>query len=291
MIPQAGGDSGFFPPAVRGWALAPEEAAYTPEDLYRYIDGASELYISYGFVNLLTRIYQRPGQPDIVVDFFDMGAPANAFGIFAHSQEVPTREIGQDSEYLDGLLRFWQGRYYVSLLCSPETPESRAAVMELGRQLARRLPAATVRPEILSLLPPAGLLAASIRLFHHHAWQNTYRFIADGDILGIDAGAEAVLAKYEQDGERSLLLLVRYPERGFAERAFAGLVRKFNFPAQRRERRSGWMTTTISPSFWKRGWLPPSGMPVAPPRRLGFLPPCGGRSPRLKNKGTTGRTR
>lgn len=231
MVPAVGGASGFFPPAVQGWTLAPEASAYTPEDLYRYIDGASELYISYGFVKLLTRGYRRPGQPEIVVDLFDMGGPANAFGIFAHSQEAPAREIGQDSEYLGGLLRFWQGRYYVSLLCSPETPESRAAVMELGRQLARRLPAAGARPEILSLLPPAGLLAASIRLFHHHAWQNTYRFIANDDILGIDAGAEAVLAKYERHGERPLALLVRYPQRGFAERAFAGLVRKFDFPA------------------------------------------------------------
>lgn len=231
MMPLPGVDKEIFPVEVRGWALAPEAEIYTPENLYEYIDGASELYISYGFEKLFTRRYLKSGQPEITVDLFDMGGSGNAFGIFAHSQEAPLKEIGQDSEYLDGLLRFWQGRYYVSLLCSPETPESRAAVMELGRQLAKRLPPAADQPEILALLPQSGLLAASIRSFHHHAWQNTYLFIANDDILGIDAGAEAVLAKYDQGEQRPVVLLVLYPDLAAAERAFTNLNRKFLLPA------------------------------------------------------------
>jgi len=229
-MPLAGKEGGFFPPAARGWDLAPEEEIRTPENLYEYIDGASELYISYGFEKLTTRRYLSTGQPEITVDLFDMGAPKNAFGIFAHSQEAPNSEIGQDSEYLDGLLRFWQGRYYVSLSGSPETPELRLALMDLGRQIAERLPPAAGRPEILSFLPQEGLLAASLRCFHHHAWQNTYLFVADDDILGIDAGAEAVLAKYDQGQGRPVVLLVLYPDLAAAARAFAGLGRRFNLP-------------------------------------------------------------
>jgi len=232
MMPLQGDDSDFFPAAVRGWTLAPEAEIYTPENLYEYIDGASELYISYGFEKLFTRRYLQAGQHEITVDLFDMGDFGNAFGIFAHSQEDPGKEIGQDSEYLDGLLRFWQGRYYVSLLCSPETPESRSALMELGRQLAERLPPATDRPGILSLLPQTGLLAASIRFFHHHAWQNTYVFISSENILGIGPESEAVLAKYDQGEHRPVVLLVLYPDSTIAERAFANLGRKFHLLAK-----------------------------------------------------------
>ena len=131
IMPLQGNENGWFPVEVQGWTLAPEVENYTPENLYEYIDGASELYISYGFEKLFTRRYQS-GQPDITVDLFDMGDPGNAFGIFAHSQEAPGQEVGRDSEYLDGLLRFWQNRYYVSLLCSPETAEARPALMELA---------------------------------------------------------------------------------------------------------------------------------------------------------------
>lgn len=230
MMPFPGYSSNFFPAAVRGWTLAPATDIHTPENLYEYIDGASELYISYGFEKLFTRRYLQAGQPEMIVDLFDMGVSGNAFGIFAHSQEAPAKEIGQDSEYLDGLLRFWQGRYYVSLLCSPETPESRQAVMELGRRMAERLPPAAAVPPALSLLPQTGLLAASIRFFHHPAWQNTYVFISSENILDIGPESEAVLAKYDQGEQRPVVLLVLYPDRAIAERAFANFRRKFHLP-------------------------------------------------------------
>jgi len=230
-MPLKSDERDFFPAAVRGWTLAPQAEIHAPENLYEYIDGASELYISYGFEKLFTRRYLKSGQPEITVDLFDMGGSENAFGIFAHSQEAPQKEIGQDSEYLDGLLRFWQGRNYVSLLCSPETPESRLALMELGRQIADRLPPAAGRPSVLALLPEKGLIAASVRYFHHHAWQNTYQFVAHDDILGIDAGAEAVLAKYDQGQERPVMLLALYPDPAAAERAFAALKGEFGMPA------------------------------------------------------------
>ena len=230
MIPFSLNATDGFPVSVRGWTLAATAAQYNPANLHEYIDGASELYISFGFKELITRRYERPDQPEIIVDLFDMDRPANAFGIFAHSQEQPESGLGQDSEYLDGLLRFWKGRFYVSLLCSPETPESRLAVMDLGRQLAERLPDVSGRPAILSLLPQSGLLTGSIRFFQHHAWQNTYVFIASANILKLGPGCEAVLAKYEANGERPVVLLVSYPDPAAARQAFAVLCRRFAFP-------------------------------------------------------------
>jgi hypothetical protein len=232
MMPQCDYAGDLFPAAVQGWILSAASDTYTPETLYQYIDGASELYISYGFVKLISRKYEKPGQPEIVIDFFDMGNAANAFGIFAHSQEKPQREIGQDSEYLDGLLRFWKGRFYVSLLCSPETPESRSVVMELGRCLAENILEAGTRPVVLDLLPVSRLVASSIRSFHHPAWQNTYVFISSENILEIGLQTEAVLTKYEQGEQRPVVLLVLYPDSNVAERAFANLSRTFHLPAK-----------------------------------------------------------
>ena len=224
-------DTEVFPAEVNGWKLAPEGESFDAENLYKYIDGASELYISYGFKSLQTRRYFKEGQPEITVDLFDMGSPGNAFGIFAHSQENPGGGIGQDSEYLDGLLRFRQGSYYASLLCGPETPEARDALMELGKLLAGRLPPGAARPALLSLLPEEGLVASSIRYFHHPAWQNAYQFISSENILGIGPDTEAVLAKYGQEKQRPVVLLVRYPDGAAAEQAFTRLSRLFHLPA------------------------------------------------------------
>lgn len=230
MMPITGSAEDPFPQAVLDWTIAAAAENYTPENLYRYIDGASELYISYGFVKLFSRKYEKTGQPEIVADFFDMGTAANAFGIFAHSQEKPDRQVGQDSEYLDGLLRFWKGRFYISLLSFPETPEAKAALLELGRSLAAAIPENDERPPLLAVLPAPGLIAASIRFFHHPAWQNTYTFISAANILEINPDCQAVLAKYEQGEERPIVLLILYPEPGVAARAFVNLSRAFHLP-------------------------------------------------------------
>jgi hypothetical protein len=224
-------EADFFPSEVHDWALAPEADVYTAEDLYTYIDGASELYISYGFKKLFARRYTRQGWPEITVDLFVMNDAGSAFGIFAHSQENPGQEIGRDSEYLDGLLRFWQGNYYVSLLCSPETPETRTALMALGRRMALRLPQPGERPSALRLLPEEGLIGASIRYFRHPAWQNTYVFLSAENILGIGPDTQALLARYDQGQERPVVLLVLYHDRAAAERAFANLRAGFHLPA------------------------------------------------------------
>ena len=224
-------EADFFPGEVHGWTLAPEAETYTAEDLYRYIDGASELYISYGFKKLDVRRYSKKGWPEITVDLFEMSNAGSAFGIFAHSQEEPDQEVGRDSEYLDGLLRFWQGNFYVSLLCAPETPETRTALLALGRRLAQRLPRTGERPQALTLLPEDGLIGASIRYFHHHAWQNTYVFLSSENVLDIGPNNEAILAKYDRDGQRSVVLLVIYPDALIAGRALGSLGRRFNLPA------------------------------------------------------------
>jgi hypothetical protein len=223
-------EADFFPSEVHGWALDPKADVYTPEDLYTYIDGASELYISYGFKKLFARRYTKPGWPEITVDLFVMSDAGSAFGIFAHSQENPGREVGRDSEYLDGLLRFWQGNYYVSLLCSPETPETRTALMALGRRMALRLPQPGERPAALRLLPEEGLIGASIRYFRHPAWQNTYVFLSADNILGIGPDTQALLARYDQGEQRPVVMVVAYPDRAAAERAFAGFSRIGKLP-------------------------------------------------------------
>lgn len=230
LMPARVDEAAIFPAVVRGWELAPAAETYTREDLHQYIDGASELYFSYGFRRLYTRHYEKEGQPEIVVDLFDMGDPGNAYGIFAHSQENPGLDIGQDAEYLDGLLRFWQGRYYASLLASPETPESRLAILELGRKLAGRLGPAAPRPAVLALLPPKGLIAPSVRYFRHPAWQNTYVFIAAENILGIGPDTQALLARYDQGEQRPVVMAVVYPDRAAAASAFADFRRVFKLP-------------------------------------------------------------
>lgn len=215
--------SSLLPDTIQGW-MVEEKNQYNRDNLYDYIDGGAELYLSYGFMEMVNFTYNRKDQPSLIVDIFDMGSSENAYGVFTYSRETVDSTYGQGSQYSPGLLLFWKDRYYISILASPETSQSRDAVFKLALAIDHKIPPGGSLPRIISLLPSEGLLDASIRYFKHHIWLNTYYFISDQNIFHIDSTTDAVLAKY-RDG--SLLLLITYPDTTEATAAFQDFISGF----------------------------------------------------------------
>lgn len=209
----------MLPEAPPEWQMEGEPKQYTPDDLYKYINGGAELYLSFGFQEAASCVYTRDNQPDILLDLFDMGSSQSAFGVFSHSRERLETDFGQGSQSDPGLLIFWKDRYYVSLLANPETPVSRKAVSRIARQIEQTIPETGPLPEILNALPGEGLIEESIRTFQHHAWINTYYTISEENLLDISRKNPAVLAKYNHD-RRRLLLIVAYTGEKAAADAF-----------------------------------------------------------------------
>lgn len=209
----------ILPGTIDGWKKAGPPDLYTPETLSKYIDGGAELYISYGFRGALALKYVDAAENEIAVDIFDMGASADAFGVFAHTRETIAAEVGQGSEYAAGLLTFWKDRYYVSILTYPETPAKKDVVFRLGRAIAGAIKEEGPLPPILAVLPAEGLIPESVHYFHHYVWLNSFQFVSDENVLDIDAATPAVLAKYKRGNAAWSLLLVRYPDTSRAEAA------------------------------------------------------------------------
>ena len=207
----------LLPDELEGWKAAEKDRVYSRDNLYEYIDGGAELYLSYGFETVISRTYAKPGQPPMVVDLFDMATSQNAYGVFSHSRETVEYTFGQGSQYAPGLLLFWKDRYYISIQAIPETDESKKAVFSLARKIESAIVKEGPLPEILSLLPERSLVGESIRYFRHHAWLNSHYFVSDKNILHINDTTDAVLAKYGEKRERSLLLLVKYRKEKDAE--------------------------------------------------------------------------
>ncbi|HLP48515.1 MAG TPA: DUF6599 family protein, partial [Candidatus Kapabacteria bacterium] len=174
--------STVLPTEIDGWKKAGKDTFYNPENLFKYIDGGAELYISYNFQQTLAQKYTLDEENEITVDIFDMENSFNAFGIFAHSSETPDAaadRIGQGSEYASGLLTFWKDKFYISILAYPETAEKKNIVLKLGRALAAAIPTEGPLPPIISLLPKENLVPASTRYFYHYIWLNSHYFISD----------------------------------------------------------------------------------------------------------------
>ena len=64
--------------AVAGWEKTGETRVFAAKDLWQYIDGDAEQYISAGVVSTSTSDYKYKGQLEAVVDVYTMGDAAGA---------------------------------------------------------------------------------------------------------------------------------------------------------------------------------------------------------------------
>ena len=201
----------LVPRECRGWLAAAQDSDYTQEGIYKYMDGAGELYREYDYRELFVRKLLKAGQPAVTVELFDMGTPGRAFGVFAHTRDGPEAGVGQGSEYRAGLLCFWKGRFFACVRAEHETAEAKRAVMDTGHAIAAAIKQTGPLPALLDLLPKQDLIEQNVRYFFKHTCLNYHYFIADDNILKLGKDTEAVLAPYRQPGGRHYLLLIKYP--------------------------------------------------------------------------------
>ena len=229
---------GFVPNEVRGWKAEGPDGTYDRETIYDYIDGAGEVYLQYGFRSVLVRGFAREGQPRISVQLFDMGTPAEAFGIFSFEREGESIGIGQDSEYEGGLLRFWKGRWFASVSAESETDEARQAIRSLGEAIASALPERGDPPRLIEALPAEGLAQLTVRYFHGPFVLAYHAALPEKDRLGLGPETDAVLASYRLKEGRTRLLLVLHRDArraGEAYEAYLDGVRAETAPASTAE--------------------------------------------------------
>ena len=101
-----------------------------------------------------------------------------------------------------------------------EEEEARPVMMELARRVAEAIPKNGTRPELVSRLPPAGLIEDEVRFFHTMQCLNNQFFIASENILELDQETDCVFAPYERDQESGFLFWGRYPDEPGAESAY-----------------------------------------------------------------------
>jgi hypothetical protein len=229
--PEARPLEALLPQQFAGWQSAGKDQTFHRGNLFDYMDGAGEIYLAYGFQALLVREYVREAAPSIVAEVYQMSSSEEAYGIFSHDTEGEEREIGQGAYYGLGLLRFWKGHFFVRLMAERETEETARALQALGQSVAAAIPQEGRKPRLVSCLPPAGLLASSVHYFHQPVSLNCHYYLAEGNVLNLNERTEAVLARYQVEGGKVRLLLVRYPRPSEARTAYDRFRRAY-FPSR-----------------------------------------------------------
>ena len=213
-----------IPDQISGWKADGEDIVYDRETLFDYMDGGAEVYLAFDFQDVFVRRYTAESGDEIVLDIYDMGSPAEAFGVFSCDREDEEAGIGQGSEYGYGMLRFWKGRYFVTIVTSGEYQVAEGAILDLGRAVDGILGPEGEEPEMLSGLPREGLLRDRVSYFHSSVNLNNRYYFASENILDLDRDTDCVFAEYESGGSETVkLLVVRYPDEQRAESVASGL--------------------------------------------------------------------
>ncbi|MGC9472373.1 MAG: DUF6599 family protein [Bacteroidales bacterium] len=205
------GPEKFLPPRAGKWKPVEPDRYFHPDNLFDYINGGAELYLSYGFREVLSRRYECPGNPCIQVEIFDMIEPANAFGIYTQTREEEGNEYGQGSQVLPGAVLFWKGPFYISVISEYETPASEEMIRWLAAYIDSRISSTGEIPAVVRALPRDGLDEGSVVYFRHYVWANRYYYIADGNVFGIENDTQCCLGRYTSPQGSYYVLLMDFP--------------------------------------------------------------------------------
>lgn len=197
------------PVSVGAYSRSDEPETYDRESIFKYIDGAGEVYNAYDFRQVEVWRYHNPDSAEIVAEVFDMGKPEDAYGVFTYARQEEREGLGQAYERRGGTTCYWQDRYFVCAATYEQNSEARDAVDQIARSIDQQLPQEGQVPELVQSLPDSGLVSNSVRYFHLHSVLNYHYYLARDNILNLSEKTEAVLAEYEHP--EGLALVIRYP--------------------------------------------------------------------------------
>ncbi|MDM8543243.1 hypothetical protein QUF90_19380 [Desulfococcaceae bacterium HSG9] len=227
----------YLPRTIGAWTRPESPEIINSDNIFKYMNGAGELYLGYRFDHLEVFDYTSENQENILVELYFMETSDDAFGLLSLDwggepvsfDGLPAKSSDRlpKALYGAGLLRVWSDNLYIRIMASHETPASKQAVLDLGKAVTADRKNSP-EPELLKFLAPDVDSGWKLRrdrqsFFRSHLALNSVYYLSHANILDFDLSAEAVIASYEQvaakEPIRSQFLLVKYENRARAFKA------------------------------------------------------------------------
>lgn len=184
-------------PEMPGWKKPDAIQVFTPDNLYDYINGAADLYLTYDFKELQVVEYVRDDKASVIIEIYRHGSPTNAFGIY--SQERLTNadflDIGSQGYYEEKVLNFFSGTSYVKISSSNTAKDDRDILVQFSKSTAEKLGGEKGFPSLLEAFPEEGKI------------KNAEKFIGK-NFLGYSFFPSAFIADYQIAGQKFKLFLM-----------------------------------------------------------------------------------
>jgi len=186
----------LLPERIEGFNLLGNVRFYTKDNLYEYVNGHAEYFISAGFISLAVGEYNASNasstEPDVIIDIYDMGKSIQAFGVLSDESGGSLSDIiGSLTGFISPAgISFTSGHYYVKLSAYNDTVPLQAIAARIAGLIGE---ASDPFPEF-SRLPDIGIVAAT-------------RFIKEA-YRGLDFVNNVIEREYVINGGRAQIFIV-----------------------------------------------------------------------------------
>ncbi|MGA2886836.1 MAG: DUF6599 family protein [Terracidiphilus sp.] len=126
---------------VGGWEKTSDTRVFAAKDLWQYIDGDAEQYVSAGVVSTSTSDYKYQGQLEAVVDVYIMNDEAGARKILetGRSSDAKAVQLGDAGIAYAQSIIFRKGRALVRIVAYESTPDTPQALLALAHGVEAKL--------------------------------------------------------------------------------------------------------------------------------------------------------
>jgi hypothetical protein len=184
-------------PELSGFKKITSYPVYTADNLWDFINGAADSYLSLGFENVHIAEYKK-GKNVIKLEIYKHKDNIQTFGIYS-SERSPSFnfiKMGAQGYKTDGSLNFFKGNYYVKIRTYSKSEKIIQSLETLGMRVSDILPGSSEMPSALKDLPETGRKI------------NEENYIKES-VLGHEYLTDAFKAQYEVGNSQFSIFLFR----------------------------------------------------------------------------------
>jgi hypothetical protein len=223
---QPKGDGALLPPdgAVGAFKKSAPMKVFTSADLYGYIDGGAEAFLEIGFDQLTVQKY-KDGANEITIEIYRMTDPTAARGIYLArcGKETPDPSLKERHTAGRHQVLLQRDRFYLLVNNTAGGAANAVNLPKAAQAVASKMPA-DGPVAALNLLPKAGLVAGTARLFRGPVGLQAVYTFGEGDILQLDGKLTAAAGDYTDAALGAHTLVVaQYPTPAAATAALANV--------------------------------------------------------------------
>ena len=190
-------------PAI-GTERASEIRTFNDKELWEYIDGGAELYLSYNFDEVATADYKHE-DIEMVVDLYRFDSDIDAFGLYSmfRTPDVQIIKLGVEGFTAPATLNYVKGKFLVRLVGYDETSAGSLALVNLAQEIDKLLPGTTELPAMFGAFPsnnhiPSTEKYYAVSFLGQKALQQVYTrdYLIESDSLSLFLTYDSSGAKY-----------------------------------------------------------------------------------------------